>query len=154
MQSVKKTLVKVSGDLTQNEKFIKFVEKKSETSYVVVICGAGQKINEAFEKMGFEVTFDNLHGRITKNDEERDVALQVLEEEKEKLQKIFNSERVLVVSPVIRLGKVLCHINGDNYVKAAYLGFDESYVFTLARRVEKKKHIFKDYPRIKIITIY
>ena len=66
---------------------------------------------------------------------------------------LFVGTGVSVIAPIIKLGEVLCHINGDSYVKVGYLGFDEIHVFTLKKRSLNKKDIFKDYPKVKIIGV-
>jgi len=69
------------------------------------------------------------------------------------LQDKFAGKSVVVVSPILYAGSVLCPINGDDLVKAYDLGFDEIYVFTKKERVEKKKAIFQGWPKVEIISV-
>ena len=149
---IKNVLIKVSGDVINSDEFFDFAVDKAKKNYVVVICGAGTKIGKVLEERGYNTRF-NEHGRVTKTFEERKIARDVLEYEQRKLQDKFLGKGVDVEIPVIKLGSILCHINGDSYVKASYLGFDEIYVFTLGDRVGKKKNIFNGYPKVKIIGV-
>lgn len=150
---VPNVLIKVSGDLAENIEFFNFVVKKAKTNYVVVIGGGGTKINQALGDAGYAIKFDDDHGRITESWEERRIARDILEQEQKKLQDKFVGKGVIVVAPILQPGSVLCHINGDNLVKAFYLGFDEIFVFTPEDRFENKKAFFTDWPKVEIVSI-
>lgn len=120
---------------------------------MVVICGGGTKVSAALEKAGYAVEFDALGRRITKTWEERMIMRDVLEHEEKRLQDKFVGKGVIVVSPILYAGSVLCPINGDDLVKAYDLGFDEIYVFTKSERMEKKKRIFQGFTKVKIIGV-
>ncbi len=149
---VKNVLIKVSGDVSSNQKFFDFAIKKAKENYVIVICGGGTKINRTLQKAGYKINY-GPHGRKTKTWKERKIARDTLEIEEKKLQDKFVGKGIVVIAPVLSAGSVLCHINGDNLVKAYYLGFNEIYVFTLKDRVKEKKEIFTDFPKIKIIGV-
>src|SRR6056297_843772 len=150
---MKNVLIKGSGDITENKKFFEFVVKKARENYVVVICGGGTKINKELENAGYAVEFDQFGRRITKTWEERMIMRNVLEREEKTIQDKFVGKGVVVVSPNLYVGSVLCPINGDDLVKAYELGFDEIYVFTTADRVNKKTRVFKDIPKVKIVGV-
>ena len=150
---IKNILIKVSGDISDNQDFFEFATDKSRDNYVFVICGAGTKISNALSGAGYEIKYANNHGRITQTFTERKIVRNVLEDEERRLQDKFVGSGVIVGSPIINAGSVLCHINGDNLVKAYYLGFDEIYVFTLKLRVDNKKKIFKEYKKVKVVGI-
>jgi len=150
---VKNILIKVSGDVSSNQLFIDFAIRKAKGNYVVVICGAGTKISDALKKSGYEIKFDDNHGRITETWQERQIVRSILEEEERNIQDIFVGKGIIVEAPIISVGRVLCPINGDNYVKAAYLGFDEVHVLTLKDRVKSKEEIFVDFPKVEIIGV-
>jgi len=143
MSEVKNILIKVSGDISNNEEFFNFAKKKAKNNYVFVICGAGTKISEVLNKSGYKIKYDDNHGRITQTFAERKIVRDVLEDEEKRLQDKFIGTGVAVGAPILNAGPVLCHINGDNLAKAYYLGFDEIYVFTLKSRIERKKEILK-----------
>lgn len=146
---IKNVLVKASGDVVNKARFFNFMLEKTNGNYVVLICGAGTKINEALQKAGYKIKF-NDHGRETKTWEERMIARNVLEKEEKRLQDKFVGQGVVVMAPILYAGAVLCPINGDNMVKALHLGFDQVYVFTKKDRRKVKKKIFAGYPKIKI----
>jgi acetylglutamate kinase len=145
-------LIKVSGDATDSPKFFKFATNKARNNYVVVICGAGSKINDELLEAGYAIRFGK-HGRETRSWKERKLVRDVLEREEKRLQNKFVGTGVNVIAPILYAGSVLCHINGDNLVKTYYLGFDEIYVFTLKERIAKKRNLFGDFPKVKVVGI-
>lgn len=149
---MKKILIKASGDTLNDSKFIKFVKKKAESNKIVVICGGGTQISEALVKAGFKIKYNHL-GRVIGTRKEKKIIKNVLEREKNNLQKLINNKKVEIVTPVLKAGSIECHINADNLVKAYYLGFDNAYVFTLKDRITGKQEIFKNYPKVKILGI-
>lgn len=147
---MKNILVKGSGDITDSQKFFDFVVHKAKDNYVVVICGGGTKISSALVKAGYVIKYDGLGRRITKTWEERMIMRNVLEHEEKKLQDKFVGKGVVVVSPILYVGSVLCPINGDDLIKAYELGFDEVYIVTLKKRAKAKKEQFAHLSKIKI----
>ncbi|MDD2935533.1 MAG: hypothetical protein PHX25_03630 [Candidatus Pacebacteria bacterium] len=150
---MKTILIKGSGDVTERQEFLDFINEKSKKDYVVVICGGGSKINKALKEAGHSVQFDNFGRRITKTPEEKTIARDILEKERNILQDKFYTKNVFVLSPILYAGAVICHINGDDLVKAYELGFDEIFVFTKEKRIAKKQEIFKNNPKVTIIGI-
>jgi hypothetical protein len=150
---MKDVLVKGSGDLTDTQEFFNFVADKTLQNRVVVICGGGTKISAALKEAGFAIKFDDLGRRVTATPHEKIIMRDVLASETKNLQKKFHRWNVIVVPPILYLGSILCPINGDDMVKAHELGFDEIYVLTKKERIEKKQLIFKDFPKVQIISI-
>ena len=150
---MKNILIKGSGDVTTSQQFFNFVVEKAKENYVVVICGGGTKISAALEKAGHPIEYDTLGRRITKSWEERLIMRDVLEHEEKLLQDKFVGKGVIIVSPILYAGSALCPINGDDLVKAYDLGFDEIYVFTTIERIDKKRAVFKEWPKVEVIGI-
>lgn len=132
-------LIKGSGDVINSQTFFKFVIEKALKNYVVVICGGGTKISLALESAGYTVKFDIFGSRVTKTWKERLIMRNVLEKEEKRLQDKFVGKGVVVESPIIYAGKVLCPINGDDLVKTYRVGFDKIFIFTTADRIKKKR---------------
>ena len=153
MEGIKNVLIKGSGDVTDSQKFFDFAVEKALNNYVLVICGGGTKISLALESAGYTIEFDELGSRITKTWEERIIMRNVLENEEKRLQDEFVGKGIVVESPILYGGKVLCPINGDDLVWAYRIGYDEIYVFTTMDRVEEKKHKFHDIPKVKVAGI-
>lgn len=152
---MKNCLIKISGDLTTPpEKLIEFIRQISNDFFVVICLGGGTQINKAFENKGFEIKFGPL-GRETNNLEQRQLARDILEINQAKFQDVLQKAGVhaAVVIPAIEVGTVLCHVNGDQYVLAAYNGFDSIFIVTLYERLEAKKKDFIAYPKIEVISI-
>lgn len=150
---MKNILVKGSGDVADSQSFFDFVVNQAREKYVVLIPGAGTKISEALKEAGFRIEFDALGRRITKTFREHLIMSNVLEMEKKRLEERFADTGVDIISPILFAGYVLCPINGDDLVKAYELGFDEIVVFTTKERMDKKKEIFKNFPKVKIIGV-
>ena len=118
-----------------------------------MICvGGGSQINEEFQRRGIEIDFGPL-GRETKNFPERQLARDILERNQAKVQDLLaeNGINAVVVIPVLNIGSVLCHVNGDVYTRAAYLGFDKLFVVTGEARKADKEKTFEGLGKIKVI---
>lgn len=152
LNDMKNILVKGSGDTLENPKFIEFIKEKAKKNKIVVICGGGTQISDALAEAGYKINYNHL-GRVAETKEEKNIIKKVLQKEKIKIEKRFNSKNVEIIIPVLKAGSVECHINADNLTKAYYLGFDHIFVFTLKNRSKDKKKIFKDYLRVKIIGV-
>ena len=151
-----KALVKVSGDLLDRQEVIDWIgQLAGQKDHFVVICvGGGTQINQAFTNAGFGVGAHGPLGRETKRFEERQLARDVLEVNQREVQDKLADNGIMVVVeiPVVYLGTVLCHVNGDIYILTAYHGFEEIYVLTTKDRQEKKQQDFALYPKIKIVA--
>lgn len=152
---MKNCLIKISGDFTAPpEKLIEFIKDLSKDCFVVICLGGGSQINEAFKNKGFEIKFGPA-GRETNSLEQRQLARDILEENQAKFQDALQESGVhaTVVMPVIEVGTVLCHVNGDQYILSAYNGFDSIFVVTLPERIEAKNKDFSLYPKIQVISL-
>ncbi len=149
----KNALVKVSGDLCEREDVLEWIRKISAEYFTVILVGGGTQINEAFRKAGFKVTKHGPLGRETESLKESQLARDVLEENQEKIQDLLATRGMMasVVIPVLEIGSVLCHINGDIYILTAYNGFDRIFVLTYENRIKEKKRAFRKYPKIAIV---
>ena len=151
---VENVLIKISGDLLKNEQALQFVKEKGERNYVVILCGGGTEITKQLKKTGIKFEFGHS-GRIT-NFEGRQIARDILERQQAELQDLFIQENIdaAVEIPVVSVSGILCHINGDNYLKSiGYNTFDKLYCITTKERKNKKKKDFSKYPKIKVIGI-
>lgn len=128
--------------------------KKLTKDYSVVICvGGSSQINEAFKKIGLPVSKFGPLGRELENLKEKQLAKDVLEKNKTKIQSLLKRVRIKakVVIPVLDVSGVLCHLNGDQFVLSAYLGFDDLYIITAKKRVIEKKKKFTQYPKVQVV---
>lgn len=149
----KTALIKISGDLCKRHDVMDWIGNVSMSYFVVICVGGGTQINEAFSKKNFPVLKHGPLGRESKTFEERQLARDILEKNQVEMQDLLadNGIVVNVVIPVLDIGSVLCHVNGDTFVLAAYLGFDKIYIITLKERVGEKQKQFKKYPKIEIV---
>ena len=152
----KTVLIKVSGDLVSRKDFLAWVKQIVDVeNYFTVICtGGGTQINEAFKVQGFAASEFGPLGRETKNFAERQLARDVLEKNQAEIQDILaeNKIQATVILPVLDIGSVLCHVNGDIFVLTAYLGYDKIYVCTLDGRKDKKTKEYEKYPKIEVVS--
>lgn len=148
----KTAFVKISGDLISREDVLAWIKSIADDYFVVICSGGGTQINDEFAKRNIPVKFGPL-GREIENFEDRQFARDILERNQEEIQDLLETKNIkaTVVIPVLDIGSVLCHVNGDVYTKAVYLGFDKIYILTLSNRVEKKKEEFNKFPKIEII---
>lgn len=139
----KNILVKISGDLVNNRKALKFIQELTKKYYVVVIVGGGTQISKRLKKAGYETKFKNGI-RIHPDLRSRKIARDVLEEIEAKVQdKLIGA---LVITPYLYIGRVLCHINGDELFDILAPSFDKAFCLTLKNR----KKFFRHYNYITI----
>src|SRR3989338_3195621 len=135
----KTALVKLSGDLINRADVLAWLRELATAYYVVVVCGGGLQINEQFEARGFGKNYTTL-GRETRSFDERQLARDILEKNQAEIQDLLAREGIpaVVLIPVLDIGSVLCHVNGDIFVLTAYLGYDKLFILTLESRVGAK----------------
>src|SRR3989344_4712810 len=141
--SKRNCFVKISGD-TINDNVLKWIKGLSEEYFVVVCAGGGTQINKAFTEAGLSVGKFGPLGRETASLEEKQLARDILEKNQVEIQNRLYDLGVSasVVIPVIEIGSVLCHVNGDHFAISVYHGFDILYIVTTNDRLEKKKEFF------------
>lgn len=151
--SRKSVFVKVSGDLFLSESFLNGLMKLTRDFFVVICVGGGTQINKALKEAGYETKKHGPLGREAESFEEKQIARDVLEKNQMLLQDILADRKIpaTVVIPVIDIGSVLCHVNGDTFVRTVYLGFDQIYIATTHNRVNQKKKDFADLPKIRVL---
>jgi len=132
--------VKISGSLIEKEEVLEWLKNISKQYFVAICIGGGRQINEAFKERGFNVRFGPM-GRITKTLEEKQLARDVLEKNQAVIQDMVDemgiSARVII--PVDDVATVLCPVNGDVKVLAAYNGYDKIFILTSKERARKKR---------------
>lgn len=149
----KNCLVKISGDMLSHGQARGLIKKLSRKHFVVVCVGGGTQISQAFKKAGLPSGKFGLLGRETETFKERKIARDVLEKNQTEIQDqlALIGIYVNVAIPVLDIGTVLCHINGDQFVLAAYQGFDIIYIITTKKRVAEKKKAFAAYKKIQVV---
>lgn len=132
--------VKISGNLLENEAVIQWLHELTKRFFVAICIGGGEQINEAFRDKGYPIKFGPL-GRITESLTERQLARDVLERNQATVQDLLSDRGInaLVIIPVDDVASVLCHVNGDVKLLAAYNGYDKLFLLTLKSRVEQKR---------------
>lgn len=149
----KTAFVKLTGDLAEvRPDVIEWLRALASDHYVVICTGGGTQINKIFSERGIPFVFGPL-GREIGTFEGRQLARNVLETNQAEIQDRLAEHGInaTVIIPVLDVGSVLCHINGDVFVHAAYLGFDRIFVLTLKSRTERKKKEFEKYPKVEIV---
>jgi acetylglutamate kinase len=148
----KTAFIKISGDLISKKEVINEIRGISKEYFTVIAVGGGTRISEVFQKKGFPIKFGPL-GRETGSLEEKQLARDILEKNQMEIQDFLAKEDIAatVIIPFVDVASVLCPVNGDLCVLAAYLGFDTLHVFTLKERAEQKRKEFEKYPKIKVV---
>ncbi len=146
-------LVKISGDLVDRADVIEWLREVAAHNFTVILVGGGVNINQAFKNAGFPTGKHGPLGRETQSLKERQLARDVLEMNQELLQDLLAARGIVatVIIPVLDIGSVLCHINGDVFVLTAYIGFDKIFILTLSERVAEKQKELEKYPKIQVI---
>jgi hypothetical protein len=145
-------LVKISGDMLTDPVFDWIMDLDQE--YVVTICvGGGTQINKAFRQAGLTIREFGPLGRPTPTLEEQQLARRVLGQNQAIVQKrlVDLGVHANVVIPAFEIDGVFCHLNGDQYLLAAYHGFYILYAVTALERLENKSEQFAPYPKIKVV---
>lgn len=148
--------MKVSGDVCTSEPFLEYLWKLSRTHFIVICVGGGTQIKEAFKKAGYPEANYGKYGRITNTFAERQLARDVLEKNQATLQDKLAEEGIVatVIIPVLDIGSVLCHVNGDQMLITALLGFDKLIMVTTPERVKAKQQEFADLgPKFEVIGL-
>ena len=148
----KTALIKISGDLINSQEVIQWIKEISQESFTVICVGGGTQINEAFINSGIALGTHGPLGRETNTFLERQLARDILESNQSDLQDTLAKQNISasVVIPTLDIGTVLCHVNGDRLVLAAYHGYNKLYIVTKKERVATKELEFTKYPKISI----
>ena len=151
----KNLFVKVSGDLIGSAEFIEYMKKLTRKYFTVICVGGGSQINKELERLGITPGPHGPLGRELPNLRLKQLARDILEQCQGHLQDRLAELGVtaVVTIPVIDIGSVLCHVNGDQMVRTAYIGFDKLIIFTKKKRVEKKAGEFKGLEKVEVIGI-
>jgi hypothetical protein len=155
---IKRQLVKASGDLRGNEKAIAFVGSLSSDNplgRIVFVPGGGSYASALLAAQGHEIQYDTRFTpprRKTKTLDEKLTVATVLVEERDTWAVAFaDLSNVEVISPFQWPAGLPVNTNGDDLVWLWFTEFDETYILTLADRVESKRKIFGKFPEIQII---
>ncbi len=148
----KNAFVKVTGDLLEHPRVLKWLRRLARQFHVVVCTGGGTQINEALTAAGYTLSKHGPLGRELATFAERQLARNVLEENKGLLEDRLVREGIhaRVVVPVLDIGDVLCHVNGDTFLQTAYIGFDMLFVVTTKERATTKHDSFKHLPKVRV----
>ena len=151
-------LIKLSGDAVGiSDELKNFIREKMKTHFVVVLVGGGRQINDEFRRRGWNELADRPHGvlgRELDTLEQKQVARDVLERNQARVQDLLAQEGIMVTVeiPVFYPGTVLTHLNGDLFVQACYLSFQELFIITTPERVQQKRNQFQHLPKIRVVA--
>ncbi len=155
-KSRKNCFIKLSGDRIYSEDVIRFIKELNQKYYVVLCVGGGTQIRKALEKAGLPTGKFGILGRKLKEFRQKQVARNALEDNQALIQDFLAGKEIYVsvIVPVLEIGTVLCHINGDEFLRLAYNGFDILYVITAKERIAQKKNWvdqFDDEKKVEVI---
>ena len=150
----KTAFAKLTGDLADDrEDVLDWLGKLTEDYFLVICPGGGTRITDAFKQRGWDFKFGPL-GREIETFEGRQLARNELEINQREMQDRLALRKIqaTVIIPVLDIGSVLCHVNGDLFVKMSYLGYNDLFVATLHDRAEKKRMEFGDLPKVQVVS--
>jgi hypothetical protein len=142
----KNVLVKLSSDVYRLDSVHNWIERQSQTYFVVALIGGGTQINEALVAADKSVGNFGPLGRELVGLPERQIARDQLELNEAEFQDLLAERGIhigAVIKPAMDIGGVLCHQNGDIYVLNAYLSYDIIYVLTLDKRKKEKEAYYE-----------
>ncbi|RJR14164.1 hypothetical protein C4585_00720 [Candidatus Parcubacteria bacterium] len=149
----KTVLVKMTGDLANLRwDVIEWLRTLAQEYFVVICTGGGTQISKKLDARKIPSRFGHL-GREIVSFKGRQIARDELEKNQAAIQDRLAVEKIpaTVIIPVLDIGSVLCHVNGDTFVHVAYLGFDKLFVLTLDSRKEKKAAQFAELSRVEVV---
>lgn len=162
LAQLQKILIKITGDLRNNQEILNFIGKQTSVGDVVVLIGGGTDITAALKAQDSEYKPDfRQEGRVLKEQWQKIVAKKVLEINRSYLQRKLRNAQITakVIIPVMEPAPgVICHVNADKYAAHLSNGFDRVFIITLPKRLRAKKKEFaahlRDYPdKIEIVSI-
>lgn len=139
----RRTLVKITGDALSHVATYEWLKDCSkESKRLVIIVGGGTAISEALEKEDISYQFTEF-GRIIDEERGRIIAAKILEKQKENVMEKLQEEGIEaeVIVPVIDLPLGPLHVNGDKWMEALHINFDDVFVLTLNGRVKDFDHL-------------
>ena len=151
-ESVTDVLIKVSGDLVESEQFYSWLSSVSTPqTRLFILCGGGSAITAKLNEQNISFRFTES-GREIETEEGSILAQQVLEDQKKFVEQRLQEKEIeaSVFIPVMVLNDRVCHMNGDQLVKALHPNFDKIYVVTLQQRTKTFPEIFN---KIAVIGI-
>ena len=152
-----KLFVKISGDvLNSPELVLGLMEwlKTFKKKEITICCGGGNQINKDFQKHEIEVERHCKLGRRHECAKGEAVAMKSLSNNARRLRRLLGISglpTIKVIIPIVSIGNVRCHVNGDQMARFAYLGYDELFVVTTRERIKIKRSEFLDLPKITVI---
>ncbi len=147
-----KILIKVSGDLQNDSTFFEWLRSISKPSdNLYVLCGGGTAISQVLKEHGITSEF-GPSGREISTEEGRQLALDVLKEQKTSLKKTLKKLKInaSVFIPIIKVDNEFFHLNGDTLATALYPNFDTIFIVTKKGRV---KLFPKEFSKIEIVYL-
>ncbi|MFA6585462.1 MAG: hypothetical protein WCS97_03390 [Candidatus Paceibacterota bacterium] len=96
--------------------------------------------------MEFPVKKKGPLGREPKTHLQLQIARNVLEKNAMELKDTLTSKgvhHIRIITPFLYIGEELCPLDGDEMVRAAYLGYDKLFVITTPERKAEKERKFK-----------
>ena len=138
-------LVKGSGDLVLESAFPDLVAELARPgdNFVVALVGGGSQISAVLAKHEIKSEF-TVVGRVIHDKDlagrGRELARRALEENRIELERALQERhayRSRVITPVVCVGGMLCHLNADLYACALSVNFDRTIILTKRGRDKK-----------------
>ncbi len=139
-------LHKLSSDVYRRDDVHDWLNRESQKYFVVALIGGGTQISETLIAAGKPLGNFGPLGRELVGLPERQLARDQLEINEAEFQDLLATKRIhigAIIKPIMDIGGVLCHQNGDLYVLNAYLSYNIIYVLTLDKRKREKEEYYE-----------
>lgn len=151
-------LIKVSGAFLVPARIGAVADKIGEWNKMadLSICvGAGHQINEEFKKRRLPIEFNELGQQYTTR-EQHLLAERALWANQGDLGRVLNGKEIhvhFVGTPIVEAMRCQCLVSPDHMILLIHGMFTQTIILTTPERLEHKKLFFKNYPKVKVITL-
>ena len=129
-------LYKVSGDLTGRSEVLEDIKAAAKANHVAVIYGLGTQLNGVLRQRNIPFRF--VDGVRETTDEGLEVALEICDECRSRLELEFCNHCIDLIAPVQVIDGKIVNTNADEIVLKEKDRYDEIIVYTIDSRDKKR----------------
>ena len=147
MIGIERILLKISGDLTENQEVLNGIKKEAENKakLIDVIYGFGTKLSKSLNEADIEFSYKN--GIRETTEEGLNIALRISEEVKNNLREEFTGYNIKLISPIKIINGNVENTNADEIFMKLVNKYNKGIVYSLEGRNKDK---FKTLKNVEI----